>query len=48
MSKKENLNLKIIKATELGNKINHLEKVEINVDRLKRDHKKFKRNNKLY
>ena len=34
-------------ANELDNKINYLEKYEINVDSLKKDHKEFIKNNEL-
>ena len=36
-----------LEATQLDNKINYLEKNKISVDRLKKDHKEFIRNNKL-
>ena len=35
-----------IEATKLDNKIKYLEKNKINIDSLKRNHKKFTRNNK--
>ena len=36
-----------LEATQLDNKINYLEKNEINLDSLKKDHKEFIKNNKL-
>ena len=36
-----------LEGTQLQNKINHLEKNEIDVDSLKKDHKEFIKNNKL-
>ena len=36
-----------LEATQLDNKINSLEKIEINVDSLKKDHKELIKNNKL-
>ena len=36
-----------LKATQLENKINHLEKMKFDVDSLKKDHKEFIKNNKL-
>ena len=51
MSSKENLNLKknknCLNVAQLENKINHLEKNEIDADSLKKDHKEFIKNNKL-
>ena len=36
-----------LEATQLDNKINYLEKNEINLGSLKKDHKEFIKNNKL-
>ena len=36
-----------LEANQLDNKINYLEKNEINLDSLKKDHKEFIKNNKL-
>ena len=36
-----------LEATQLDNKINYLEKNEINLDSLKKDHKEFIKKNKL-
>ena len=36
-----------LQATQLNNKINHLEKIKIDIDSLKKDHKEFIRKNKL-
>ena len=36
-----------IEATQLHNKVNYLEKNEMNVDSLKKDHKEFIKNNRL-
>ena len=36
-----------LKATQLENKINHLEKNEIDVDSLKKDHKELKKKQKI-
>ena len=36
-----------LEVTQLENKINYLEKNEINIDSLKKDQKKFVKNNKL-
>ena len=36
-----------LEATQLDNKINYLEKNEINLDSLEKDHKEFIKNNKL-
>ena len=50
MSSKENLNLKktnCLDVAQLENKINYLEKNEIDADSLKKDHKEFIKNNKL-
>ena len=35
-----------VEATQLENKINHLEKAKINIDRIKENHKEFIKNNK--
>ena len=36
-----------LEATEVDNKIKYLEKNKVNIDNLKRNHKKFIKNNKL-
>ena len=36
-----------LQATELENKINHVEKNNLNVDNLQKNHKRFIKNNKL-
>ena len=36
-----------LEKTQLDNKIKHLEKNKMNIDSLKRNHKKFMKNNKL-
>ena len=36
-----------LEATQLGNKVNHLEKNKINKDSIEKSHKEFIRNNKL-
>ena len=36
-----------LEATQLENKINHLEKIKTDIYSLKKDHKEFRKNNKL-
>ena len=36
-----------LEATKFKNKINYLEKIEINIGSIKTDHKEFTKNNKL-
>ena len=48
VSQKENLDYKnCLEASQLDNEINCLEKIEINVNSLQKDHKEFIKSNKL-
>ena len=40
-------NYKQLEATQLENKLKHLEKYKIDIDSLQKDHKEFMKNNKL-